>query len=194
MVVELVSLLKDKRGVTLVELLVVLAITGIVMIAVGDFFLQGLRGFNLARDEEILHGQASRIIASLDEDIMESSGVASVRRDAGNNITGFTLNALGAQTIAYDITARTVNRIQRDTASGNVLQSTSFGVGNTSAWVIQPVRVATGGAVTVVDVPAFTSGTENDFSSGETLGLQYRITLQLNDAENIIESRVFFRN
>ncbi|MBP3038240.1 prepilin-type N-terminal cleavage/methylation domain-containing protein [Bacillaceae bacterium Marseille-Q3522] len=58
-------MIKNKRGVTLLELLLALALSGIVTLIICGVFFQGIRFSNIIREKTSLQQEANRVITEL---------------------------------------------------------------------------------------------------------------------------------
>lgn len=80
------SLHLNKKGFTLIELIVVLAIAGIVITAVGSFLISNMKTFNVGDDQIECQHQAQLVADKIVEAAMESKGISMVKNSSGLSI------------------------------------------------------------------------------------------------------------
>lgn len=68
-------LFKDQRGITLVELLIVLALLGIILGVVGSMFITGIRSFNTADDQVESYSSGRMAFLNLERQIKRSEEI-----------------------------------------------------------------------------------------------------------------------
>ncbi len=91
----------NNKGFTLVELLVVLALSGLIITSVFSFFITNIKSFNRADDQIELQQQGQLIMGFIEPIIMESEGIHSVRDLAGVDIKD-SINKVSINKIAFD--------------------------------------------------------------------------------------------
>lgn len=166
------SCLKNNRGFTLIELILVVSIVGLVIVSVGNYLITNLNSFNtdMARlDAQDASQAAMKALTAL---VMESGGVHAVGSSTHPIITDITLEMPTA--LPDDR-----NRIQM---AGNTLSSSLNGVLSTEIMNL-----------TLVPIPD-PEGTPSDADYINAEGLTITIVSEKNGQQSSLTNQVYFRN
>ncbi|ERK32326.1 PilW family protein [Clostridium intestinale] len=113
-----ISLERKRKGVTLIELLLVLAISSIVLGTVYTFFLSNTRGINSSESKVYLQDQAQAILDTMGKDFMEariiediiSSSNTNVKAEKSSNISKVIIKPVSGNNIVYTVNNGTLQR------------------------------------------------------------------------------------
>lgn len=113
-----ISLERKRKGVTLIELLLVLAISSIVLGTVYTFFLSNTRGINSSESKVYLQDQAQAILDTMGKDFMEariiediiSSSNINAKSEKLVNISKVTIKPVSGNNIVYTVNNGTLQR------------------------------------------------------------------------------------
>ena len=75
------------KGLTLIELIIGIALTSVVMAAVGTFLVTNINFSNIAQDEIYVQEQVRKAMKSITNLVMDKELVNSISMDAGNSYT-----------------------------------------------------------------------------------------------------------
>lgn len=113
-----ISLERKRKGVTLIELLLVLAISSIVLGTVYTFFLSNTRGINSSESKVYLQDQAQAILDTMGKDFMEariiediiSSSNTNAKAEKLVNMSKVTIKPVSGNNIVYAVNNGTLQR------------------------------------------------------------------------------------
>ena len=80
------KLLKENRGVTLIELVMVLAIASVIFAAIGSFLITNVQYFNKASDQAEIQRQTQRLIKDFTDLVIESSKITAIANRSDINV------------------------------------------------------------------------------------------------------------
>lgn len=178
---ELKQGLINKKGVSLIELIVALSLTILVLGVVGIFFISNYLSFNDARDLEILLADGGIVSKALDDELRACKGIVEAKK-VGDAYQTFTLlRSDGVTRVTFSFSGNTISQ-QVGTGSVTVLTHRAL------SFRVLPVQEE------VVAIPDYVSDGQNGFTQGETRGIEYAFTLQEGKMTRETLSQVSFRN
>ena len=78
---EVITLLKNQKGLTLIEVLITLALIGIVVSVVNQIYLTQFQSFKVTEEKARLMNEAKEIQINITNLVMESSGIIELKLD-----------------------------------------------------------------------------------------------------------------
>lgn len=173
--------MKDNKGFTLIELIIVVAIMGIVMTATSSFFISNLRAFSLAEDQFETQHNSSMAVGDIGRQIMECEGIDTY--DSTNQRYIFYRIRDGARTYIrydYDSSSNTLSSGIGSTKSSITMSSTAEAI---EAFSIDLLR-EDGTTISPITPTTIT----------ETKGISLRIRSEESRSSIDIDNTFFFRN
>lgn len=174
----LIDKLQCKKGFTLIEILVVLSITGIVILSVGNFLVENIRLFESENDLLTVQDDASKVTKAFEDAALQAEKIKSCKVEEG------LINSIVFINGSDEI------KIERD---GINLKWTKNSVTKTVATNIESIK-----GIPMVDsseVP-LNGGTEtsNSFTEASTNGITLEIKLKLDQQTHTVKQTLYFRN
>ncbi|MTI48210.1 PilW family protein [Sporosalibacterium faouarense] len=178
------NLMLSDQGITLIELLVTLAIVGIVLTMVTSFFIANLNNFNRAEDELDLQYEAQATMNYITEIAIQSRSIVSLEDSEGVNQLSYDGNdKIELGEIAFDF------EYIDDETDNESIRDESFRLDLDNRVLIHDGKEV-GRYINNVKVNPIPSGTE--FSKAR--GLNIVIEMSEDNNTKRIESQVYFRN
>lgn len=144
-----------QKGLTLIELIIGLALSSVVMAAVGTFLVTNINFFNIAQDEIYIQNQVRKSMRAVTNLVMEKENIMSLLR-VGNNTTRaiftesseenekeltfdynpdlmelkYSHDTIFASTIAKNISQFLIETIEKDKYNSKLIEVTIEGVKN----------------------------------------------------------------
>lgn len=188
--------LKNNKGFSLVELLVVLAIAAIVLTAISTFMIMNLKSFNLSRDEGELQSQGQRAMNQLMTSLIEAEKLIEIEgfkeaADGSKSDTAINLQSTGMNYVSKLVlqNVNTPNNLfifvhQHDNTvdENNKLLwevGNSMNAGSSSSSFIEALKIE--------PLPQSTT-------YEACKGLRVQLTLKKNGKRIQLENKVYFRN
>lgn len=171
-----------KKGVTLIELLVTIAIISIVFSVISSFFFTNYKTLNSVNKDLELQSQGERAISFMVDNIIEGYGVESVER---------LLNTIALDSITEtEITKLSVKK--QDSAENKYTSVFELdnGILNYTKGTDGSVKVEVCNSVKSIIITPLPSG--KSFSSGN--GLRIKITMKSDEQEKVFVNEVYLRN
>jgi prepilin-type N-terminal cleavage/methylation domain-containing protein len=166
---------KNKKGFTLIELIVALSIAVIVISAVGSFLVSNLKSFNMANDQIDSQAQAKKALEFFTDTVMQGSGITT-DMDSTQDYTKVTaMNVTGYGSFTVD-RSDPLN-IQFKYKALDDMDNTLIAQYLTS-FTLEPLPQSTG----------------MSFSSSNCTGVKITVTTKKNNAQVTLDNEVYFRN
>lgn len=167
----------EKRGFTLIEVVVVMAIFGILFLALGSFLITNVKLFNSAETQTELQNQAQSVMDSVSEYLLSTKGISNPS-DENPSFDGTTFKKVTMKNADDSLIPETVisydnlkKELKLSTGSSNKLLSN-----NITAFTIEPISAKT----------------PNAFS--DCIGFRIRLTVTIKEQKLDLTNEVFFRN
>lgn len=183
-------ILKDNKGVTLIELIMVLGIASILLAAIGSFLVTNVRYFNMANDQAEIQGHAQRLMKDFADLVIESRGIASIENNTDININ---LNSQGINDITKVVFYYPVGASYANSVFEHNLSPDGKEMDNQVAWdraVTIGSQSKTVSFIKEFKLQPLPAGT----SYANCKGVEIVIRAKKNQAELELENHIYFRN
>lgn len=101
MMTNVLNNLKNKKGLTMIELMLAILIAGIITAAIGGYLAVHIRSYETAQDLVDVQYEAQMALNGMSEIIMESRGLYEIESQAGTFFTDGDLGTTGINTDGY---------------------------------------------------------------------------------------------
>lgn len=157
-----------KRGLSLLELLIVLAILSIVAVMLVGAFSSITRGRGAVESKTTVNGELRFAFQKIEQDIRGASSLTTPAAPAGNSGSTLVLVVAGSS-VTYDVSLGRLRR-QVDAGTPEYITASSTLIGTPTFTRIEnhnPVRVATTTSV-MISIPALYNSSSTDWQYSET--------------------------
>lgn len=164
----------NKKGFTMVELVIVIAIMGIVFTAISSFLINNIKTFHRAEDQIHTQHNAQSAINIIVDNIMGAKGIQSLIPYEGNSI----------KNVIFTITDSEGNNKYVEYSFDKSNKTLSWGQGSNWAAISTHEYAKNIKDFEIIKI----------MDGAITQGVEIKIIAELNDSETILKNQVYFRN